>query len=150
LKKQLQYGLSRIGVEYGVQTDLEYIIQSRQSQYKIDHKVTVPLNIIPIKMSNKESKGERINRTLGSFVRQGKVQILESCTDLIREMDMFTGKGNEDDNVVDAAAMLFPLVENFAFRPNVTIANIVKNSFYDIFGKKTKKTWRGEFNAHTA
>ena len=152
IQKCLQYRPEKVGIEYGLQQNLDYILKLKKTEYENLHKVRVPMYIEPIKVNNKMSKGERIYTTLGSFVRQDKVQIIEPrCRELILQMDTFTGKGNEDDNVVDAAAMLFPLVKNFGhFRAAGEKMNALDDwSFEGIAAryKKKKSDWRSHFVA---
>ena len=84
---------------------------------------------------------------MGQFVRNGRVQIVESgCYDLIRQMDLFTGKGKEEDDVVDAASMLFPLVDQFHVPSSlIDRINPAKGTFFDIFKKKVRNDWRSNF-----
>jgi hypothetical protein len=142
-----QYPINRVGIEFGLQANLQYTIDTAVSQYKQrtgkDIPCLSPGAIESIKIT-KESKGDRIDRTLGAHLRLGKVKILERCKELIMEMDTFTGKGNEKDNIIDATAMLFPLVENFAYRSSF-FERIAKNTFYDVFKKKPKNSWRSNF-----
>lgn len=150
IKLCLQYRPEKVGVEYGLQQDLEYIIKHRVSEYERRNQVRVPALMCPwpIKVNNKQSKGDRIYLTLGAFVRSGHVQIVESkCRELIQQMDIFTGKGNEKDDVVDAASMLFPLVGEFA-SPSSLIERIdpSENSFYGIFKKPAEEdSWWSNF-----
>src|SRR4030067_3879313 len=77
IQKCLQYRPEKVGIEYGLQQNLDYILKLKKTEYDNLHKVRVPMYIEPIKVNNKMSKGERIYTTLGSFVRQDKVQIIE-------------------------------------------------------------------------
>ena len=150
IMKCIQYSPEKVGIEYGLQQNLDYIIKTKKNEYELRNKVRVRMNIEPIKINNKKSKGDRIYTTLGSFVRQGKVQIVESrCRELILQMDSFTGKGNEEDDVVDAASMLFPLVKNFGYFRKAgesvtggeTLMDLIKRH------KRSKNDWRSNFVA---
>ena len=147
IKLCLKYRFEKIGIEYGLQQDLDYIIKLKKSQYEKDNNVRVYMPIEPIALNNKQSKGDRIYLTLGQFVRNGRVQIVESgCYDLIRQMDLFTGKGKEEDDVVDAASMLFPLVDQFHVPSSlIDRINPAKGTFFDIFKKKVRNDWRSNF-----
>jgi hypothetical protein len=137
-----------------LQQNLDYILKTRRADYELTHGVRVRMNIEPLKPNNKMSKADRIYTTLGSFVRLGNVQIIESqCRELILQMDTFTGKGNEDDNVVDAAAYLFPLANIFGARrkkvnPSVgggmTLNDLIKRH------KRKSNDWRAQFNGYSS
>jgi hypothetical protein len=149
IQKCLQYKPVKVGIEYGLQQNLDYILKTRKADYEALHKCRVKMNIEPLKPSNKMSKADRIYTTLGSFVRMGNVQIVEPhCRELVLQMDMFTGKGNEDDNVVDAAAYLFPLANIFGSARSkeepgrgegVTLMDIIKAH------RRGKTDWRSNF-----
>jgi len=114
INKCVQYKPVRVGIELGLQEHLRHIIQARVSDYEARTGALVGLNIEPIPISRKMSKGDRVNLTLGSFVRQGKVFICESCVDLMRQMEVYTGKDGDEDDLVDAASMLFAIIDGFA------------------------------------
>jgi hypothetical protein len=149
IQKCLQYEPVKVGIEYGLQQNLDYILKTKKADYELQHKCRVRMNIEPLKASNKMSKADRIYTTLGSFVRQGNVQIVEPhCRELILQMDSFTGKGSEEDDVVDAAAYLFPLAKIFgsarsADEPGrtegVTLRDIMNAH------KRKKSEWRTQF-----
>ena len=151
IQKCLQYKPVSIGIEFGLQKDLQYIIKTRTSDYEQRYKVRVPLHIEEIKIQNKKAKADRINRTLGYYVRAGNVQIVESgCRELVRQMDTFTGKGNEKDDVVDAAALLFPLVGTFGY-PTSMIERVKaeQGTIMELINARKNKTseWRKNFVA---
>jgi hypothetical protein len=151
IQKCLQYNPEKVGVEYGLQQNLDYIIKTKKNDYELRTKCRVRMNIESIKVNNKMSKGDRIYTTLGSFVRQGKVQIIEAgCRELVLQMDAFTGKGSEEDDVVDAASMLFPLVKTFGYARQGY--DNMKGGFGTIMdlinrNKKSRNDWRSNFVA---
>jgi hypothetical protein len=116
IQKTIQYKPVKIGIELGLQTHLLGIIESRKSAFEIANKIKINMKIEPIKISNRMKKGARINYVLGSFVRDGKCFINENLRNLIAEMDCFTGKGNEKDNLVDALCMIYQIIDSFAYR----------------------------------
>lgn len=154
IQKCLQYNPEKVGIEYGLQQNLDYILKTRKADYELVHNVRVKMNIEPLKANNKMSKADRIYTTLGSFVRLGNVQIIESqCRELILQMDTFTGKGNEDDNVVDAAAYLFPLANIFGTRrKKVTATTGDGMTLNDLMKRHKRKSndWRANFNGDTS
>lgn len=149
IQKCMQYKPLRVGIEFGLQEHLRYIIETRKSAFEQSHKVSVPLNIVSIPISRKMSKGARINLTLGAFIREGKFLINERCIDLLGEMDSFTGKGNERDNLVDAAAMIFSVIDQFSYRYWVKSSYLGGDmrTFFDIFKDNNSYEWRKEFIA---
>ena len=107
-----------------------------------------PRKRLRIPISRKMSKGDRINRTLGAFVREGKVFIHQGCVELLRQMEMFTGKAGDEDDLVDAASMLFAIIAGFArrqwYKPQEYFGGL---TFHQIFGQKDPKSWRSNFAA---
>jgi hypothetical protein len=144
----LQYKPVRIGIELGLQTHLQYIMDNKINDYERANGVRVPFNFVPIPISRKLSKGDRVHLTLGSFVREGKVHIKSDQYDLIHEMDFFTGKGKEKDNLVDAASMLFYVIEDFNYGYMQRLNLKPKGTFFDIFqdSKEDGYKWREVFN----
>jgi hypothetical protein len=106
----------KLGIELGLQEHLKYIIDTEKSHWEEVNKRTLPVWIEPIRVSNKRSKFDRVNWTLGAFVKEGKVKIHESCVDLMAQMDKFNKNYSGKDDLVDAAAMVFQLVDMFAYR----------------------------------
>ncbi len=147
IKLAMIYKPVRVGIELGLQTHLQYILETKVSDYEREHHVRVPINFVPIPISRKQSKGDRVYLTLGSFVREGKVRIRYDQVDLIHEMDFFTGKGKEKDNLVDAASMIFYIIEDFNHKYMGALNMKPRGSFFDIFKKSTNiKKWRDVFN----
>lgn len=144
----LQYQPERIGIELGLQTHLQYILENKINDYERQNQVRVPFNFVPIPIPRKISKGDRVHLTLGSFVREGKVRIRQDQFDLIHEMDFFTGKGKEKDNLVDAAAMLFYLIEDFNYGYMHSLGIPTRGTFYDIFkdSQDDGYKWRDVFH----
>lgn len=151
IQKCMQYKPKKVGIEFGMQKNLDYIIQTRVSEYEHRHKCRVPINIHPIKVDNSQTKASRIDSSLGAFVQRRQVQIVEGQTrELVLQMDTFTGKGNEDDDVVDAASMLFPLVKHFRYAMS-RVENMRKDDWtFEAISRRNKKKkgdWRENFVA---
>lgn len=150
IKKCVQYNPVKIGIELGLQTHLQYIIDQRKHAYEVKHRIEVPMNIVPIHISNKMSKRAKINLTLGSFCRQRNYFVSEHCRDLLKEMDHFTGKGNEKDNLVDAASMVFQLMDGFAYKYWNTQYSSKSGTYEELFKSMIEQKgyeWRKEFVA---
>jgi hypothetical protein len=106
----------KVGIEYGLQQHLKYIIDTEKSNWEEVNKRTLPIYIEPIKITNRMNKFDRVNWTLGAFVKEGKVKIHESCVDLMGQMDKFNKNYYGKDDLVDAASMIFQLVDIFSYR----------------------------------
>ena len=106
----------KVGIEFGLQEHLRYIVDSEKSNWEEVNKRTLPIYIEPIRITNRMNKFDRVNWTLGSFVKEGKVKIHEHCVDLIGQMNRFNKNYNGKDDLVDAASMIFQLVDIFSYR----------------------------------
>ena len=106
----------KVGIEFGLQEHLRYIVDAEKSNWEEVNKRTLPIYIEPIRISNKQNKFDRVNWTLGAFVKEGKVHIHESCVDLMMQMDRFNKNYRGKDDLVDAASMIFQLVDIFSYR----------------------------------
>jgi hypothetical protein len=106
----------KVGIEFGLQEHLRYIIDSEKSNWEEANGRTLPMYIEPIKITNRMNKFDRVNWTLGSFVKEGKVKIHESCVDLMAQMDKFNKNYAGKDDLVDAAAMIFTIADTFSYR----------------------------------
>lgn len=148
IRLAVKYRFTRIGIEFGLQTHLQYILDHQLSEYERNNGVRVPFNVVPVPISRKQSKGDRVYLTLGSFIREGKCFVKEDQVDLIHEMDFFTGKGKEKDNLVDAAAMLFFVIEDFNPGYMTRLNMRPKGTFRDIFDGAIDDgyKWRKAFN----
>ena len=71
------------------------------------------------------------------------------CQDLIRQMDVFTGRGKEEDDIVDAASMLFATIDEFYDKYWVVQSNYKRHThtLMDIFNKPKLKKLRDNFAA---
>lgn len=111
LEKNEKYNFARIGIEFGVMANLQVIIDMVKKQWERAQNKEVKLPIESIKLKSiKGSKFERINLTLGSMLRQGKVKIYHSLTKLMDQMEMLTPNYEGKDDLVDSAAMIFQLL----------------------------------------
>lgn len=147
IQKVLQYKPMRVGIEFGLQEHLRHIIEFKVQEYERVHpgiNLGVLNNILPIKISRQHSKAQRIRSSLGAFVAERKCLIHTSCTKLMRQMEFFTGQGKEHDDLVDAASMLFSVIDKFAqhywiepmFRKGLTL---------ETFFEKKPKGWEDRF-----
>lgn len=114
INKYIQYRPVRVGIELGLQNALQYLLQIKVKQYESIHHVRLGMNIIPIQVSRKKSKTQRISMTLGAFMRESRCKINENCKDLLDQMHYFTGRESDKDDLIDAASMLFNTIETFS------------------------------------
>jgi hypothetical protein len=110
-----RYKPLRIGMEAGLQEHLATVIQMTRKQWEArqGHSISLPLISMPIKRIN---KFQRINLTLGSFVRQGKCFFHPKLNRLFEQMEKINPNYEGKDDMVDAVSMLFQLVDNFTFK----------------------------------
>jgi hypothetical protein len=109
-----QYKPRRVGIEYGLQTALGYLIEAKIRERENQGGQINRPRFIPISIGN-TSKGDKIGRTLGAFTRDNRAFFKHDMRELFTQMDNFNphSKGNEDD-ILDAASMMIQTVEYFA------------------------------------
>lgn len=115
LRLNEQYKPKSIGIEAGLQAHLLGILNLMIAHWEAEQNRKIHVPIIEIKPNNRVSKFERINLTLGSWYRAGKVSIKTSLRDLMNQMTNLTPNYQGKDDLVDALAMTFQLVENLSF-----------------------------------
>jgi len=145
----VRYEPRKVGIEYGLQEHLKYIIDNEKSKYEEVTGRRVPLYVEPIRIKAQQSKFDRVNWTLGAFVREGQVKIHRGCADLIAQMDRFTKNYTGRDDIVDAASMIFQLVEIFSFK-NYTKEEVEWKPkdyfmFDEMFRKVKNEAWERRF-----
>lgn len=149
IRKTLQYKPKKVGIEFGVQVELERTIRTMVADYERKNKIRVPMVIEPIPISSRISKLDRVDMSFGSYVRLKKIRIKSSCADLLRQMDFFTGRGGkEKDDLVDAVSMIFSVADNLSANWSQPMADFIRvTRFKDIFHKRRKKkyAWGSEF-----
>lgn len=112
----VKYQPRKVGIEFGLQEHLRYIIDSEKSRWEDVNGRPLPLYIEPIRIRARLNKFDRINWTFGSFFREQRVFIHRGCHDLKSQMSKFTKNYTGHDDIVDAAAMIFEVVEIFSFK----------------------------------
>jgi hypothetical protein len=110
-----RYKPLKIGVEAGLQEHLATVIRMTHAQWEQSQgrKISLPLISMPIKRIN---KFQRINITLGSWVRQGKCFFHPNLHRLFEQMEKINPNYEGKDDLADSVAMIFQLVESFAFK----------------------------------
>ena len=106
----------KVGIEFGLQEHLRYIIDNEKSNWEEINGRPLPIYIEPIKITNRKNKFDRVNWTLGAFVKEDKVKIHETCIDLMNQMDHFNKNYSGKDDLVDAAAMIFTIADQFSYK----------------------------------
>jgi hypothetical protein len=112
-----RYRPRRIGIEFGMQTHLGAVIEMvrKEVEEKYGRKIRLPIEALRVKVERK-SKFDKISWSLGSMVREGRVKIFYQLTELMEQMGNYNPNYSGHDDLVDAAAMLFRLIENMPFR----------------------------------
>jgi hypothetical protein len=144
IKKAIQYNPKRIGIELGQQEHLKYIIGLKLDEYNRIHKTRIQFPLMPIKTPRTKSKAQKIADTFGAFCRAGRCQILDTCVQLLQQMDMYTGRDADEDDLLDAAGMLFNCIESFAQHLGIPIPEEDPNTILGMF-KPERPTWEEKF-----
>lgn len=139
-----RYRPKKAGIELGLQTALGYIIEAKLADKRVVIDDYPMFDIVPIRIPRNMSKADRINKSLGSFVRDGKLFVQEGLNDLIMQMEFFP-KGKHDD-LVDALAMQFALIERFGSRYIATEQWLRRGrSFFEMFAPTGSDDWESQF-----
>lgn len=131
-----KYKPTRIGIEFGLQTALSFIIQAKQKDYEARTDTILPMPIHPIKIPRNMSKETRIERSLGSFIRDDRIIMHVNTSDLQRQMEHFPRA--EHDDLIDALSMQFQLIERFRspyWDEVMYESGRHGRSFFDLFGR---------------
>jgi hypothetical protein len=142
-----KYSPRKIGIEFGLQEHLRYIIDSKKSNWEAAQKKPISLPIEPIQIT-KRDKYDRINLTLGSFVRSRRIAIQTRLTDLMTQMGLYNKNYAGKDDLVDALSMIFSVVEQFSFRYWKDPLGIVKRgiTIMDLCKKKVAVGYNDRFS----
>ena len=144
IQKAIQYNPKRIGIELGQQEHLKYIINLKMTEYNRIHQSRVQFPIMPIKTPRDKSKAQKIADTFGAFCRAGRCRIVDSCIYLLQQMDMYTGREADEDDLLDAASMLFNCAESFAQHGGIEIPVEDPNTIMGMF-KPERTKWEDQF-----
>lgn len=131
LKLNERYKPRKVGVEFGLQEHLRYIIDLTRKHWEAaqGHSISLPLEGIDI---TKRDKFDRINLTVGSFIRSGRLLIKSSQYDLMHQMGLYNKNYTGKDDLVDALSMVFAIVETFSYRYWQQPLGIIKKGYYTI------------------
>lgn len=114
----MKYNPLRVGMEMGLLNIIRFIVEAKVTEWENDNQETEALaslhNIVPIPISRTKSKQQRINLSFGAFIREGRLWIREDCRDLKRQMSVYSGRKSDNDDLLDAVALLFYLHDRFA------------------------------------
>lgn len=142
-----KYNPRKIGIEFGLQEHLRYIIDLKKANWEAAQRKKIALPIESIQI-NKKSKYDRINLTLGSFVRSHKIAINVKLTDLMTQMALYNKNYSGKDDLVDALSMIFSVIEQFSFRYwQDPLGLIIKGvTIMDLCKRKTAKGYNDRFS----
>jgi hypothetical protein len=133
--KCAQYRPRRLGIESNMHDAIKYILDMKFKQYENDklQMIRPEVVVIPHKTGNM-SKADKIDATLGAFVRENRVYFRPNMTELFNQMEFFNKYSDKnDDDILDAVSMLIPCVENFApfhwenFQPDLASGMNIEN-----------------------
>lgn len=146
VQKIARYGVKKVGIEYGLQSALKYIIDIKIQEYERTHNLR--LNTIFEKINNsglRISKADRINKSIAGLVREGKIILHRDLVDLKQQMEYFPQSTHDD--IVDALAMQMQIVPEFSRRMFFADAyeEVHVQTFMDLFQKKHKSGWENRF-----
>ncbi|MFH2114179.1 MAG: hypothetical protein ABIJ86_06710, partial [Spirochaetota bacterium] len=110
-----KYHPERIGIELGLQEHLQTILKLVLDNHEKASGTHLTLPIIGIKPDPGKGKYERINLTLGSFVRAGRIKIRYDLYNLIGQMDFMTPNYTGKDDLVDACSMQFMIIRQLSY-----------------------------------
>jgi hypothetical protein len=143
-----RYKPRKIGIEFRLQEHLRYVIELTKSNWEASQRTQIFLPIEGIDISNK-SKYDRINLTLGSFIRSNRMAIKSNLTDLMTQMQLYNRNYSGKDDLVDACSMLFSVIDTFSFKYWSQPLGLVRKGMMTletIFKKKTAVGWEDRFS----
>lgn len=141
-----KYQAKIVGVEFGLQQALDPLIRMKIADYERESGKRLNITIEAVKIPRHISKADRVNRTLGAFVRESKIMISDKLKDLMLQMEFFP-KGTHDD-LVDALAMQMQTIKRFRSRYyDEATKKKGGKTFFDLFKKPTRQGWREQFVA---
>ena len=145
IQKFISHQAEGVGIELGLQEHLIPLMQMKIAEWETRTGKPLGMNVVKVPLSRKKSKADRINLSLGAAMREGKVHLNDRCKDLMLEMEFFTGRDGDKDNLVDAASMLFMVCPAFSqhywLEPQFRRSEWTLDSVF----KKPASTWEGRF-----
>jgi hypothetical protein len=143
-----KYSPRKVGIEFGLQEHLKYIIEMMKSNWEAAQRRPINLPIEPIQISRTRDKYDRINLTLGSFVRSRRIAIHSNLLDLMKQMGLYNKNYSGKDDLVDALSMIFSVVEQFSFRYWKDPLGLAKKgiTIMDLCKKKTATGYGDRFS----
>jgi hypothetical protein len=118
-----------------------------KSNWEGAQRKPINLPIEPIQIT-KRDKYDRINLTLGSFVRSRRIAIHVNLLDLMKQMGLYNKNYSGKDDLVDALSMIFAIVEQFSFRYWKDPLGLVKKgiTIMDLCKRKTAMGYNDRFS----
>ncbi|MFH2075827.1 MAG: hypothetical protein ABIJ57_10870 [Pseudomonadota bacterium] len=112
--KIYQHRPRRVGIEYGLQEGLRFLIDRVLTEKAEKARERFRPMFVPIS-TGRTPKPVKIDRTIGSFYRQGRALFKPEMTDLFQQMAFFNPHSDaNDDDILDAAGMMIQTIEYFA------------------------------------
>lgn len=122
VRKIVEYEPYRVGIELGLQQALQSLINVKLKEVQRQNPKLLTPEFVAIPPGKRE-KADKIKRTIAAFVRDGRAllradsdgKIHPEIDDLRKQMDFYNPNSEKnDDDVLDAAAMMIQTVEHFA------------------------------------
>ena len=126
ISKIVQYRPFRVGIETGLQTALQALIDIKIREWEGEHNEFIRPHFVPIS-TGKIAKSLKLERTIGAMLKDRRALLpgrkgpdggLEPASEMARfimQMDLFNPYSDKnDDNIVDAAGMMFQTIEHFS------------------------------------
>lgn len=149
--KVMQYLPYKVAIELGnFEQGINYILADKQSQYELVNKCKVPIRIEAISTGSMLKKSTRMANAIGPWVRTGKLFIKSSCIQLIEQMDTYSGRGDERDDIIDALSMVFLAINNYNYthHPEDNLPGQYQGRcFWDMRKRDDSYKWEEEFTA---
>lgn len=148
LKLNERYQPRKIGIEFGLQEHLKYVIDLTRANWESVQQKPIILPVEAIQITKKD-KYDRINLTVGSFVRSRRIFIKSTLIDLMTQMGLYNRNYSGKDDLVDALSMLFSIVEQFSFRYWKEPLGLIQRGammFKDFFKPKGHMTYEERFS----
>jgi len=139
IQKVIQYNPIRVGIELGQQEHLKYIIGLKVNEYNRINRTALQFPILPVKTPRNKTKAQKIADTFGAFCRAGRCKIVNTCVSLLQQMDVYTGREADEDDLLDAASMLFDCIEQFAIHRGIEIPKEDPNTILGMFAPEMPK-----------
>ncbi len=149
VRKIIQYRPRRVGIEYGLQEALQYLIDIKITGWEDENSTRIRPEFFPIS-TGKTKKAYKIGRTIAAFTRDGRAEFRPGMKDLFHQMDFYNPMSDKnDDDILDAAGMLIQTIEYFAkhfFERKNELPKVKGYTLLDLMKVEKKVGWAAAFS----